>query len=174
MNEIDIGDLHVSYDGQRLTLGRNNPTSIGVSIDSAGVEALHQYLGSVLSAQSRQRQSFRLNREALKGLKVRLGVDGQWRDVQANDFSVTGISLQWLEGEAAELPLMSEVEVSLTLDGSSQIQPALVRRCNAQGLGLFFPNSMRGEHIEPPVELASLLLALQRRALVTQFGLLEP
>ena len=173
MKEMDIGDLHVSFDGQTLSLGRNNPRSFGVTLDSAGMEALHRFIGTAMAGQGNQRQSFRLARQALADLKVRLGVDGLWRDVQANDFSVTGISVHWLEGQALDLAHMSEVEVSLSLDGSSQIQAALVRRCNAQGLGLFFPDAMRGEHIEPPAELVALLLELQRRALTRQFGALS-
>lgn len=170
MKEINIGDLHASFDGQALTLGRNNPKSLYATLDAEGIEALHRFLTAAMAGRSNQRQSFRLGQPALKDLKVRLGIDDLWRTVLARDLSVTGLSVLWMDDEALELPHMSEIDVSLTLEGNTIMQPALVRRCDAKGLGLFFPEAMRGEHIDPPAELVALVLDLQRRNLAHQFG----
>lgn len=170
MKEMNIGDLQLSFDGKRLRVMGSNPELLEASLDGAEIERLYRFVGSVVGLSPNQRQSFRLGARALMDLGVSLVRDGRMFGATANDLSVTGISVQVNEGEALNIPQLEEVEVLLELGDLTLSQTAIVRRRDSQGYGLFFPNSMNGEHIEPSAELMALLLELQRRSLALMAG----
>lgn len=166
MQEANIGDLHLSFDGKRLAVAGLNAEQAQASLDGSEIEQLYRFLGSIVGISPNQRQSFRLGARALMDLGVTLVRKGRMFGATAQDLSVTGISLQLNDEEVLNIPQLEEIEVVLELGDQTLTHTAIVRRQIGKAYGLFFPASMKGEHIEPSAELVALLLELQRRSLM--------
>lgn len=170
MKTLDLGDLHFEFDGSELHLSSAATGQLSPALDAQDIQKLSRFLGSLSDGQANQRQTFRLSSAVLMDLGVSLLANGRAVGATANDLSVTGISVQIHDDEKLDVPLMGEVEVVLELADETQSHTAILRRRDARGLGLFFPHSISGEHIEPPHELVSLILELQRRSLARLAG----
>ena len=82
--------------------------------------------------------------------------------------SVTGIFVTPVPDQATELQENENVDVQLDYEGESQSYKALVRRCQVDGVGLFFTESMKGEQIDPPLKLSRTVMELQRRLIASR------
>ena len=165
MKKIDLGDLHFEFDGSRLSLSSSRSGETSTTLEMSDVQKLADFLATLNDRNANQRQTFRLSASALMDLGVALHANGRVFGATANDLSVTGISVQVNDGEELDVPLLGEVEVVLELGDQTQSHTAILRRREARGYGLFFPQSMRGEHIEPPHDLVAMILELQKRSL---------
>ena len=165
MKKIDIGELHLEFDSGRLSMSVARNGTAPLALDMPDIRKLTGFLSSLHEGHANQRQTFRLSAAALMDLGVSLHANGRVLGATANDLSVTGISVQINDGEELDVPLLGEVDVVLDLGDETQSHTAIVRRKEARGYGLFFPQSIRGEHIEPPHNLVAMILELQKRSL---------
>jgi hypothetical protein len=172
MRDIHIGETYLTYDGNHLYVkedGQGHPT---VAIPADELLILHNFIGSLLGLDRGQRQTFRLHRDTLAGLSCSVHANGQHYPVQVQDLSITGMHFLVKSAQGLRLSTSDKCSVNLTFQGESQIQAAVVNRQTESGFTVFFPNSLKGEEIEPPKELTNLVMVLQRRwlAKLAQFG----
>ncbi len=170
MKQIDIGELHLAFEDGRLSVSSSKTSDATTMLDMADIQKLSGFLASLQEGHANQRQTFRLSAAALMDLGVSLHANGRVLGATANDLSVTGISVQINDGEQLDVPLLGEVEVVLELGDETQSHTAILRRREARGYGLFFPQSIHGEHIEPPHNLVAMILELQKRSLARLMG----
>ncbi len=163
MVEVTIGDFEVRYDGENLTIVQAGETEPVMCLGLDEVEELAVFLDSLRSLSSNRREAFRVSLQGSESLNVFVVKNDTQFEVVPKTISVTGIFVTPAPGQAMGLQENDYVEVLLDFEGESQSYKALVRRCQDDGVGLFFTESMKGEQIDPPPRLSRTVMELQRR-----------
>ena len=110
MNELFIGDTHLSLVGNQLQIRNAEKDKTIGTIPADELLILHNYIGTLLGAGA-QRQAFRLHREALDGLSASISAKGKDYPVTVHDLSITGLHFQVKK----ELGLVLETSDSCTI-----------------------------------------------------------
>lgn len=163
MAEVTIGDFEIRYDGENLTIVHADDAETVMCLDNDGVDELAVFLDTVRSLSSNRREAFRVSLQGSDMLNVHIKKGNTLLSVIPKTISVTGIFVTPVSDQAIELQKNENVEVQLDFEGESQSYKALVRRCQVDGVGLFFTESMKGEQIDPPLKLSRTVMELQRR-----------
>jgi hypothetical protein len=174
MKETHIGDTHFVYDGRRLTIKGRDRVLPSCIMDRTELPTLYQFIGSLMSL-NEERQTFRLGRDALSELSAYAAHAGRRYPVKIRDLSLTGVFMEVPLGLDVDLSKLEEFQIVLEHHGQQQSHRAVVRRQTSTGYGVFFPASMKGEHIDPPAALVRLVMELQRQRLakLARIGMLH-
>lgn len=172
MKDIQIGETYLTYDGTHLYIKEDRQGKVAAAVPADELLILHNFIGSLLGLDRGQRQTFRLHRDALFGVTAKVSANGKVYAVQIHDLSITGMHFQIKPDLGLALSLSDKCTVTLGYQHEEQTHAAIVRRRTEAGFTVFFPNSLKGEEIEPPKELTTLVMTLQRRwlAKLAQFG----
>lgn len=163
MAESTIGEGRFISNGKTLTISSLAQPELTISLDQGGVEELINFMTSHAGTQFNQREAFRVELGDSSGLSVSIRKDGTQVAASPRNLSLTGISVELRPDDWLDLQLDAEVEITLQFEGQIRTYRAIVRRREKNGYGLFFPESMKGEEVDPPPELAHLVMELQRR-----------
>ena len=163
MAEFEIGDVKISVDGSGLTLSPHDRPDLKIQFDQGGVSELLDLLR--ISAQHifSQRHGFRVPIRSSVALVTTLRIERESIVVTARNVSLTGIFVELPPDAARDWPLDLEVEVMLEFEGREVTTPGIVRRREPDGYGIFFPESVRGEELNPPPALVRLVSRLEAR-----------
>ena len=174
MKETHIGDTHFVYDGKRLTIKGRDRVLPSCIMDRTELPTLYQFIGSLMEL-NEERQTFRLGRDALSELSAYAVHAGRRYPVKIRDLSLTGVFMEVPLGLEVDFGKIEEFEIALEYNGQQQSHRGVVRRQAANGYGVFFPSSMKGEHIDPPTPLVRLVMELQRQRLakLARIGMLN-
>jgi len=168
MEEVTIGDFKFRYDGVNLTVVHADNAETVMCLEKDGVAELGAFLDTVGSLISNRREAFRVSLQGSDLLKVLIKKGDTLLSVIPKTISVTGIFVTPVPDQATELQENENVDVQLDYEGESQSYKALVRRCQVDGVGLFFTESMKGEQIDPPLKLSRTVMELQRRLIASR------
>jgi hypothetical protein len=80
---------------------------------------------------------------------------------RALDISVTGILVEFPPAEAPEFPIDTKVRLKIRFEDTALDLKGLVRRKQGGRYGIFFPEVIKGIHIEPPEALAKIVRKLE-------------
>ena len=163
MAEITIGDVSFISDGKTLTISRHKQSDRSVTLDRTGVEELIDFLASLAETEFNRRQTFRVPLWDSSGLYAQIRTEETELQVTPTNVSLTGIFVQPRGDDWLDLELGDNVEVNLDFEGQALSYLGVVRRCENNGFGLFFPVTMNAEEIDPPPELTRIVMELQRR-----------
>ena len=181
MAEITLRDIQLKYDGKTLTISSVEQPHRSVSLDPRAVEELVQFVHALSdvdidpSDQSSQspvsgrtdganrREAFRVPVIVESGLEVSVTANGEQTNAEPTNISMTGVFVELAEGSRIQPNIGDELHVQLATDELSIGLDAVVRRKEKDGFGLFFPASIKGEHVNPPPVLRLIVMDLQRR-----------
>ena len=163
MAEITIGDVQFISDGKTLTIARRDQPNMTMSLDKAGVEELIDFVTSLAGTEFNRRQTFRVPVWDSSGLSVQIRKDETQLSVRPTNLSLTGIFVELRPDDWLDLAQDDDLEVILDFEGETHSYRGVVRRCETNGYGLFFPESMNAEQIEPPPGITQIVMELQRR-----------
>ena len=166
MSEIIIGDIQLNCDGNTLTFTCDDEQDMAISLDEAGVRELIGFATSLTGSEFNQRVSFRIPLWNSCGLSVQIRKDKFERLVTPTNISLTGIFVELRSDDWLEMAMDDELEVILDFDGEIQSCRGVVRRCELNGYGVFFPESMKEEQLDPPQKITRIVMELQRRSMV--------
>ncbi len=161
IKEITIGEIHLKSDGSTLTIARLNQPNITLNIDAKGVEELIDFVTSLTETKFNRRRNFRVPLWDSSGLSVQIRKDEKQLSATPKDISVIGIFVELRPDDWLDLKQDDDLEVILEFEGETQTYRAVVRRCEDNGYGLLFPESMKGNQINPPTELKRIVMKLQ-------------
>ena len=68
MQEANIGDLHLSFDGKRLAVAGLNAEQAQASLDGSEIEQLYRFLGSIVGISPQSTAEFPLGSTGIDGL----------------------------------------------------------------------------------------------------------
>ncbi len=163
MPEITISNVHLVSDDEFLTIIRLDQPDVRISLDSAGVKELINFVTSHAGSELDRRRTFRVTVWDNSGLTVRLRSGGNECPATPTDISLTGIFVKLCPADWIDLALDDELEAILEFGGRTQTYRVLVRRSQANGYGLLFADSLAGEQINPPPGVTGIVMELQRR-----------
>lgn len=166
MKEIVIGDVRLVADDNSLTIARLGRSDVTVSFDSDGVRELIDFANSLADTEFNRRRTFRVPLWNSCGLAAQMCAAERQVSVTPTSISLTGISVVLSPDHWIDLPEGAVVEVTLNLEGESEMLHGIVRQCTDFGYGLSFAESTKGERIEPPPTLAQIVMDLQRRWMI--------
>jgi hypothetical protein len=162
MQHTTIGSLNVKTDGKSLRIESKSTPEIEISLDAQGVGELLDFLTEMAGVQHKRRKSFRVPLSNQCGLAVNLIVGDRIIPAVPVDISMAGIFVilpheHWLTFRESD-----NLEITLLLNDKFVQCRAIVRRNEHNGYGLFFPDSIKGEQLCPPEDLAAIVMELQR------------
>jgi hypothetical protein len=111
----------------------------------------------------KRRIAFRVPVEPDAGLHVVVkGADGQTWTPAVRNVSVAGMLVEFASDNAPDWVIGSMLEVFLQLAHHEVVVRAEVKRRDKQSYGLYFPDSVFGDRLNPPAELDGIVRALER------------
>lgn len=163
MAKVTIGDVIVTADRGALSFTRRGQPTPVVRLDAGEAGKLMDFLRSHVATELNQRSAFRVPMWPASGLSATLHKGKRAYAVRPRDISLTGMSFEFTSADAPELPSDATVEITLAFEGDTLTLPAVVRRREANEYGVFFPQSIRNEELDPPWLLVGIVMELQRR-----------
>jgi hypothetical protein len=163
MPELEVGNLKLATHKKNLRVLNQTDGREITTLDENQVEELIDFIVSLSYSEFNRRRSFRVPVKDASGLLVELEKDGRRIPVRARDISVTGICIENNFAEEGEIKMDDDVVIQLEFEGHVDTVAGIVRRLEYETVGILFPDSLRGETIEPPDEIRQLVMQLQRR-----------
>lgn len=166
MAELTIGPLKFRSQGNSLIIQALQDPKLNAGLAANEVHELIEFLIALTSNELNRRQSFRVPLSVTSGLRVTLHKGGKSLKVEPKNISLTGLLVGFQSEETLDLKIGSQVRVSLEFEGKSLEYTSVVCRQLEDSCGLFFPESLTGEEIEPPAPYLNLVMELQRRLVI--------
>ena len=163
MAKTTIGNVRLISDGKTLTIARRDQPNMAISLDSTEVEELIDFVTSLAATEFNRRDTFRVPLWDSSGLSVQIRKDETQRLVTPTNISLTGIFVELRPDDWLDLAQDDDLEVILEFEGEAQSHHGVVRRCEDNGYGISFRDSMNGEQIDPPPGVTRIVMELQRR-----------
>lgn len=181
MAKIKLNDIQLVYDGETMIISSVKEPDKCVSLDAKSVEELVDFVHLLAPvtpvpavaktattekskpAGANRREAFRVPVSDDWGLTVTLFAGKNRFQTKANNISMTGVFVEMPTGQSLDLKIDDQVRARLSMDDMNVTVDAVVRRSVESGYGLFFPESMKGEHVTPPPEIRRIVMELQRR-----------
>lgn len=163
MQELSIGGILFQSDGNTLTISARDGPSVSFRLERDGVEELIDFVGTLAGTKLNRRNAFRVPIWESSELAVTIRKESTELTVAPINLSLTGMAVGVPTDANIELSLDDEVEVTLVFEGDTSTYQALVRRMDDKSCGLFFPESMKGEELDPPNSLVRVVMELQRQ-----------
>ncbi|WP_182869715.1 PilZ domain-containing protein [Rhodopirellula sp. JC639] len=171
MAEITLRDLEIFYDGDTLKISSGDEPQKSVTLDPATVKPLVDFVQALAppeekeakSEEENRRESFRVPIIDESGLSVTL-ISGKNRCVsKPTNISMTGVFVEVPKDRSIALDIDDELRARLSMNKSEIELDAVVRRIEPNGFGLFFPETFKGEHVDPPPIIRRIVMDLQRQ-----------
>ena len=166
MAETEIGEFRVQNEQGELTITHKDRSDVSVYFNADGVETLIEFLTVQPEPQTNRRRTFRVSLWDSSGLTVVVHCGGHDVETMPRSIGLTGVLVELPDSPAIELPVGTQAEVTLSLDGTHEKLDAIVRRREGRGCGLFFPASMKDDDVDPPESHVRMVMEMQRRWLV--------
>ena len=169
MAEIQLRDIQLTYDGDTLTISSLKDPQMSVSLDPGTVEDLVEFVHLFAPVDEdkpdapNRREAFRVPVCEESGMKSMIITKGKQLKVRPTNISMTGVFIEVPKETADEFQVDDQVEVAMALEKWQVTLDAIVRRKQDHGYGLFFPATIKEEHVEPPPILRRIVMDLQRR-----------
>ena len=163
MPKVTIGDVIVTADRGALSFTRRDHPTPLLRFDAGEAGELMNFMRSYVTTELNQRSAFRVPVWPASGLSAELTADQRVHAVRPLDISLSGMSFEFLSAGSPELPSNADVEITLTFEGNKLTLPAVVRRHEMNEYGIVFPESIRNDELDPPWQLVSIVMELQRR-----------
>lgn len=168
---IEMDDVRFSAARNELTISAKTQRfqadgerqQLTVRLFADETHELVSLLSTVLAQEFNTRQAFRVPVRESLGVKVKI-VDGRNSfDAEAKSVSMTGVFVKLADGPKPLIDIGQHFEVQIEFESHVVRIDAVVKRILDTGIGLFFPGCMQDEELEPPEELAALVIAVQRK-----------
>ncbi len=163
MPELIVGPGRVYFDREELVI-ESSTNDNRLVVDQDLLPALIEFLCSSVIDTSNRRRAFRVEIEDDFGLNCQIEFDGRTVFARPLDLSLTGVLVELTEG--VELPLDTCVHVNLIWSEIDTVLKGIVRRKDGNKHGIFFPESIVDEELDPSDDLRSIVAELERRWLI--------
>ncbi len=163
MLSTTIGSVRARLEGGTLTLTETAAPGSPVCFHGEEIQTLVDFLVSAPARESNIRQAYRVAVRPTSGLVARIQAGTESTDVIATSISVLGPFVGPLPGSKLTLSMDQEVLLSLEFEGRGLTLRGIVCRQDSTGCGLLFPESLKGEELDPPQLLSRIVMELQRR-----------
>jgi len=162
--EITIEKIKISLgDDHSVTFLDQDKPEAPITLSANAIDELIAFLRSPQPKPDERRRAFRVTIPRLTDLAVRVDFKGKTWDVAPVDLSLTGILVQFLKTEIADIPIDAEVDITLRLNDKAATLRGVVRRRNRNQYGILLASSMRNGELRPPESLVLIYKELERQ-----------
>lgn len=166
MPEITIGDAKLRSSNGILTIehvnGKDEDQDSAFSFDADAVQELVRFLTAQSQSALNRREAFRVPVFDSSGLEVQLGHNQTRIQGRVTSISMTGVFVA-VSLEDRGLPVDTELEITLRFEGEQHSHAGIIRRIADGGYGIRFLDAGQNEQIDPPADIARIVMALQRQ-----------
>lgn len=165
-NRAIFGDLAAESDGHKLHLRPAHKRALKEFVlDAAQARELMEFLRHCTEDEFNQRAAFRVQVYSNSGLEVALRVNGKPVLTIPRNISYTGVYVEAHPDNDPQLSKGGIVDVELIYDEKTLLQRGVIRRRSINGYGIFFPESIKHEDVNPHPQLKNIVqLIHQQRA----------
>jgi hypothetical protein len=162
MSQIEIGNVIINSDGRYLTFKDQNKWQFSIDLEASTISDFIEYLRSFNVDDVQRRRAFRVPLTASSGLSVILGYKDKSCSVKPLNISLAGILIEFYDDDVYDMAIDTEVELTLKLGDKTSITPGTIVRRDENQYGIFFPDSVIEDDVQPPLFLQSIVLDLER------------
>jgi len=161
--EFTIGNISIISDGSSLTFRDSDNANLYVTFSASNLPDLFDYLRSVKPDGKELRMGFRIPLSISSGLSASITFGDKTCSVRPLNFSLSGILVEFSEGEVYEMPIDTQIKISLQLQDTTAVLNGVVRRCSGNQYGIFFPDSFLDNELHPPDSLQGIYTKLEKQ-----------
>ena len=162
-NELQIGNTTISSDGRSLTFQDTDNAKFNVAFSDDHLPELLAFLRSVKPDETEQRMGFRIPLSISSGLSTSITFGDKTCSVRPLNLSLSGILLEFSEGEVFEMPIDTQISIRLQLQDTTAALSGVVRRRIGNQYGISFPDSLRDYKLDPPASLQVIYAKLEKQ-----------
>jgi len=104
---------------------------------------------------------FRVPRSSSSVLSASITFGDKTCSVRPLNLSLTGIWAEFSEGEVYEMPIDTQIKIRLQLQDTTIVLNGVVIRRSGNQYGIFFPDSVRGNMLDPPDSFQAIFTKLE-------------
>lgn len=162
-NEMQVGDLKIHATATGLTIDDLRRPGHSFEIDFAAAREMVTFITAHADCDIDRRRSFRIPLYDEPGVQVLAEFDGKSTSLLARDISLTGVYVEQPQAGDCVLSAGDNLSITISYDGITETVNGVVRRTDDCGLGIFFPDSLSGEQLDPPRGLFQIVSRLEQR-----------
>ena len=162
-SELQIGNTIISSDGRSLTFQNTDNASFSVTFTVPHLSDLIAFLRSVKPDEIEQRMGFRVPLSISSGLSVSITFGDKTCSVRPLNISLSGILVEFSEGEVYEMPIYTRIKIRLQLQDKTAVLNGVVRRRSGNQYGILFPDAIRDNELVPPDSLQVIYAKLEKQ-----------
>jgi len=163
LKELAIGPNLFRFDGRELQIRDAFGQHIVCWLNPEEVQQLTKYLDSVKYSDGNQRRSFRTPVDSGIAIETSLQIGNQWTPVETLNISLTGILVTAPPELAEQCVVDGVLRVRMTFENYQYEGAGLIRRCEADRIGILFPDVIKSDHVDAPQQLSNMVMEVQRR-----------
>jgi hypothetical protein len=162
-NELQIGNTTISSDGRSLTFQNTDNANFNVTFTVPHLSDIIAFLRSVKPDETEQRMGFRVPLSISSGLSASITFGDKTCSVRPLNLSLSGILLEFSEGEVFEMPIDTQISIRLQLQDTTAALGGVVRRRIGNQYGISFPDSRRDYKLDPLASLQVIYAKLEKQ-----------
>ncbi|MGB7347324.1 MAG: PilZ domain-containing protein [Pirellulaceae bacterium] len=163
MSEITIGDAKLKSNGGVLTIQHACDQQSELTFDADGVQELIRFLTSQAHSEFNRREAFRVPLFDSSGVGIRVLHKNALVQGRPTSISMTGVFIAVAPEDQIQTAKGDEVEVTISFEGRIHSHPASIRRIAPDGYGVAFLDAVKGGQVDPPADIAHVVMAMQRQ-----------
>ena len=137
-NELKIGNTTISSDGRNLTFQNTDYANFNVMFTVPHLPDIIAFLRSMKPDETEQRMGFRVPISISSGLSASIAFGGKACSVRPLNLSLSGILVEFSEGEVYEMPIDIQIKITLQLQDTTVVVRGVVRRRIGNQYGISF------------------------------------
>jgi hypothetical protein len=161
--ELKIGNIGIIWDGSSLKFQDGDNSNLNVTFSASNLPDLIDFLSSLKSEDKELRMGFRVPLSMSRGISASLIFGSKTCPVRPLNLSLSGILVEFSEGEVYEMPIDTRIKIRIQLQETTTVLNGVVSRRSGNQYGIFFPDSVRGKELDPPDSLQAICTKLEKQ-----------
>jgi hypothetical protein len=161
--ELKIGNINIIWDGRSLIFQDGDNANLNVTFSASNLPDLNDFLCSLKPGEQELRLGFRVPLSISSRLSASIAFGDKTCSVKPLNLSLSGILVEFSKGEVYQMPIDTQVKIRLQLQDTTIVINGVVSRRSGNQYGIFFPDSVRDNELDPPDSLQAICTKLEKQ-----------
>ncbi len=161
--ELKIGNINIIWDGSSLIFQDGDNANLNLTFSASNLPDLIDFLCSLKPGEKELRLGFRVPLSISSGLSASITFEDKTCSARPLNLSLSGIFVELSESQVYEMPIDSKIKIRLQLQDTTAVINGVVSRRSGNQYGIFFPDSVRGNQLDPPDSLQAICTKLEKQ-----------
>ena len=159
--ELKIGNISIIWDGSSLNFQDGDNANLNLTFSASNLPDLIDFLCSLKPDEKELRMGFRVPLSISSSLSASITFGNKTCSVRPLNLSLSGIFVEFSESEVYEMPMDTQIKIRLQLQDTTTVLNGAVSRRSGNQYGIFFPDSFRGNELDPPDSLQAICTKIE-------------